>query len=101
MCSEGLVTHWFEQLREGDSVAAQALWERYFPKLVRLAREKLRQVPCRVADEEDVALSALDSFFHAAREGRFPNLTDRDDLWRLLLQMTAWKVVDMKRRETR
>jgi len=101
MCSEGSVTHWFEQLREGDSVAAQALWERYFPKLVRLAREKLRQVPCRVADEEDVALSALDSFFHAAREGRFPNLADRDDLWRLLLRMTAWKVVDMKRRETR
>lgn len=101
MCSEGSVTHWFEQLKQGDSVAAQALWERYFPKLVQLAREKLRQVPRRVADEEDVALSALDSFFHATQEGRFPNLADRDDLWRLLLQMTARKVVDMKRRETR
>lgn len=101
MCSEGSVTHWFEQVKQGDSVAAQALWERYFPKLAQLAREKLRGVPCRAGDEEDVALSAMDSFFHAAQEGRFPNLADRHDLWRLLLQMTVRKVVDLRRHEAR
>ena len=101
MCPDGSVTRWFEELKQGASVAAQALWERYFPELVRLARQKLRGVPCRVADEEDVAASAMESFFEAAQKGRFPDLADRDDLWRLLLRMTARKVVDLRRREGR
>jgi len=101
MCSDGSVTHWFEQIREGDSVAAQAIWKRYFPELVRLAREKLRGTPRRVADEEDIASSVMESLFRAAQKGRFPDLADRHDLWRLLLWMTARKVVDLKRREGR
>ncbi len=95
------VTHWFEELKEGNSAAAQALWGRYFPELVRLARQKLRGVPCRAADEEDVAVSAMESFFKAAEKGRFPDLADRDDLWRLLLRITARKVIDLLRHETR
>ena len=101
MSTDDSVTHWFEQIREGDSVAARAIWERYFPELVRLAREKLRGTPRRVADEEDIAASVMESLFRAAQKGRFPDLADRHDLWRLLLQMTARKVVDLKRRETR
>jgi DNA-directed RNA polymerase specialized sigma24 family protein len=101
MSDEGSVTHWFEQIRQGDSVAAQAVWERYFPELVRLAREKLRGTPRRVADEEDIAASVMESLFRAAQEGRFPDLADRHDLWRLLLRMTARKVVDLKRRGSR
>ena len=101
MCSDDSVTHWFEQIREGDSVAARAIWERYYPELVRLAREKLRGTPRRVADEDDIADSVMKSFILAAQKGRFPDLADRHDLWRLLLQMTARKVVDLKRRETR
>jgi len=101
VCAEGSVTHWFEQVREADSLAARALWERYFPELVRLAREKLRGAPRRAADEEDVAASVMESLFRAAEQGRFPNLADRDDLWRLLLRMTARKVVDLKRHEAR
>ena len=101
MCSDDSVMHWFEQIREGDSAAAQAIWERYFPELVRLAREKLRGTPCRMADEEDIAVSVMESFFRAAQEGRFPDLADRHDLWRLLLQMTARKVVDLKRHDSR
>jgi DNA-directed RNA polymerase specialized sigma24 family protein len=54
-----------------------------------------------MADEEDVAASVLESLFRAAQKGRFPDLADRHDLWRLLLQMTARKAIDMKRRETR
>jgi len=90
-----------EDVRRGSSAAAEALWNRYFPELVEMARKKLRDGPRGVADEEDVALSALDSFFTAARRGRFPDLADREDLWRLLLRMTARKVVDLKRREIR
>jgi hypothetical protein len=101
MSSDGSVTHWLEDVRHGDSLAAQKLWERHFPELVRLARDKLGGTPRRVADEEDVALSAMDSFFQAAQAGRFPNLADRHELWRLLLRMTARKVVDLERYEAR
>ena len=101
MSSDDSVTHWFEQIKEGDSVAARVVWERYYPQLVRLAREKLRGTPRRVADEDDIADSVMKSLILAAQKGRFPDLADRQDLWRLLLWMTARKVVDLKRRETR
>jgi len=68
-----------------------------FEQLVRFARVKLAETPRRVADEEDVALSAFDSFCCAAQQGRFPNLADRDGLWRLLLRITAFKAIDLRR----
>ena len=101
MASEGSVTHWLGQLRAGDPTAAQPLWERYFRRLVGLAREKLRGLPRRAADEEDVALSAFDSFCRGAEAGRFPQLQDRDNLWHLLVALTVRKAVDLRRHETR
>src|SRR5262249_42971590 len=94
MSSAGDVTLWLEQLQQGDRAAAQPLWERYFRRLVGLARAKLRQVKRRVADEEDVALSAFDSFCRSAEQGRFPRLGDRDDLWQVLVVITSRKAVD-------
>jgi DNA-directed RNA polymerase specialized sigma24 family protein len=78
----------------------QELWQRYFVRLVELARGRLRQVP-RAADEEDVALSAFDSFCRNAGQGRFPQLQDRDDLWRLLATVTARKACRLLRDEGR
>ncbi len=97
MTNERSITHWIHEIKEGESAAANALWEHYFEKLVRLARRKLDGMPRRIADEEDVALSAFDSFCRAAKKGRFPDLADRDGLWRLLIQMTARKAVDLIR----
>ncbi len=79
--SSGSVTHWIGRLKAGDGDAAQRLWEAYFARLVRLARAKLPGHRKHVADEEDVALSTFDSFCHGARDGRFPKLTDRNNLW--------------------
>jgi hypothetical protein len=80
MSSGGSVTHWIGLLKAGDQQAAQPLWERYFQQLVALARQRLRNMPRRATDEEDVALSAFDSFCRDACRGRFPQLGDRDDL---------------------
>jgi DNA-directed RNA polymerase specialized sigma24 family protein len=99
MSSHGSVTGWVAQLQAGDAVAAQYLWERYYRRLVGLARQKLLGRPRAAADEEDVALSAFDSFCRDARRNRFPQLNDRDDLWRLLVTMTAQKSLDLVRRE--
>jgi DNA-directed RNA polymerase specialized sigma24 family protein len=99
MSSAGSVTHWLGQLKEGEQDAAQPLWEGYFQRLVRLARKKLGGAQRRVADEEDVALSAFDSFCRGAEQGRFPQLADRHDLWRLLVVITARKALDLRNRE--
>lgn len=86
-------TEWIEQLAEGSEEAAQRLWEAYYRRLVGLVRNKLADSPRRVADEEDVVLSAFNSFCRRAAEGDFPNLTDRDGLWKLLMTITTRKAV--------
>jgi DNA-directed RNA polymerase specialized sigma24 family protein len=101
MSSEGSVTRWLEQLKGGDADAAQRLWERYFQQLVGLARKKLEGGPRRVADEEDVALSAFDTFCRNAERGRFPRLTDRDSLWGLLVVITGRKAAHLLRDQGR
>jgi DNA-directed RNA polymerase specialized sigma24 family protein len=95
------VTHWINLIKAGERAAAQPLWERYFHRLVVLARARLRGMPRRVADEEDVALSAFNSFCRHAEQGRFPQLLDRDDLWQLLVMLAARKAVSLARYESR
>ncbi len=94
------VTPWLEQLKAGDPAAAGPLWQVYYAKLVALARRRLRPVPNAIADEEDVALSAFDSFCRGVDDGRFPKLDDRDDLWRLLFAITTRKARRQVRSET-
>jgi RNA polymerase sigma factor (sigma-70 family) len=81
-------------LKAGDAAAAQPLWERYHRQLVALARRKLQAARRRAADEEDVVQSAFHSFFQGVARGRFPQLNDRDNLWRLLVVITARKALD-------
>jgi DNA-directed RNA polymerase specialized sigma24 family protein len=103
--SSGLsVTRLIGMLKQGDHVASQQLWEAYFGRLVGLARARLRNTALRVADEEDVALSAFDSFVRRAERGQFPRLDDRDDLWQLLYVLTVRKAINLvhhQRRKTR
>jgi DNA-directed RNA polymerase specialized sigma24 family protein len=101
MSSPGSVTLWIVQLKAGASDAAQPLWEKYFRRPVGVARDRLAGVPRRAADEEDVALSAFDSFYRAAAQGRFPDLHNRDDLWRLLMLITDRKACDLANYERR
>jgi DNA-directed RNA polymerase specialized sigma24 family protein len=96
------VTLWIGDLQRNEpGDAVQNLWNRYFERLVNLARARLRDKPRRSADEEDVALSALDSFCRLASDGRFPRLEGRDDLWRLLVTITVRKANALVHRERR
>jgi DNA-directed RNA polymerase specialized sigma24 family protein len=95
------VTQWLARLQAGDRAVAQQLWEAYFHRLVGLARLKLQGQPRRAADEEDVALSAFHSFFRGVERGRFPQLADRDNLWRLLVVLTARKAHHLVRDQRR
>jgi DNA-directed RNA polymerase specialized sigma24 family protein len=94
MSSEGSISRLLEGFKAGDDAAVRSLWERYCDRLVRLARQKLRNTARRVADEEDIALSVFHSLCQGARRGRFPALADRDGLWGLLVFITAQKAAD-------
>jgi DNA-directed RNA polymerase specialized sigma24 family protein len=101
MPSKGSVTGWLGQAQAGEAEAAQELWQRYFGRLVAIARGKLLGSPRGMADEEDVALSAFDSFYRGVEQGRFPKLNDRNNLWSLLVVITARKAGKLKRDQSR
>jgi DNA-directed RNA polymerase specialized sigma24 family protein len=99
---QGSVTGWIRDLR-GDAAAAasRALWGRYFEWLAALARSRLGPGPRGATDAEDVALSVFDSFFRGVVSGRFPDLDDREGLWRLLVTITNRKALNRRRDEAR
>jgi DNA-directed RNA polymerase specialized sigma24 family protein len=99
--SPGSVTLWISALKDGEEVAAQKIWERYFASLRDAARKRFNGFPTRAADEEDVAVSVFDTLCRGAKLGRFPQLADREDLWGLLLVIVTQKVNDRKRWEGR
>lgn len=94
------VTMWIGELKEGSDEASQKLWERYFCQLIRVAAKRMGTAPKRVADEEDVVLSVFDSLCRGAAAGRFKQLNDRDDLWKLLTAIVGMKVVDQIRHQS-
>ena len=88
----GSVTDWISALRHGDQQAIEPIWNSYFPRLVRYARTVLGKIRSRYADEEDAALSALATFWQRFQVGQFPDVQDRESLWKLLSLITVRKI---------
>jgi RNA polymerase sigma factor (sigma-70 family) len=101
MIEQGSVTVWLNRLTAGDAAALDPLWARYFAHVVALARDKLSRLSVRSGDEEDVALSAFHQFYQAATDQRFERLHNRDDLWHLLVVLTARKALDYHKHQAR
>lgn len=96
----GSVTDWLKQLQNGNAEAGQhALVQRYFERLATIARAKLPSPARRAADEEDIALSTLNSFFVATAEGRYLDLQGRTELWPLLVRIVMCKSINHTERE--
>ena len=94
MSTGGSVSHWLRGLRAGDEAELDKLWQRYWPRLVSLAQVKLKGGPSRIADKEDVAQEAFWGFYRSFKAGRVPRLENRNDLWALLMVITAHKAAD-------
>jgi RNA polymerase sigma factor (sigma-70 family) len=92
MSADDSLNEWLAQLSAGDSRGIQAIWDEYFQQLAFYARQKIGHMPRRIADEEDLALSAIHSFCRGVQAGRFPQLSGRDELWPLLVTITARKL---------
>jgi RNA polymerase sigma factor (sigma-70 family) len=96
----GSISQAFHELQAGDGAAAGPLWERYFPRLLGLARKALVGRPQRAADAEDAVQSAFASFVIRAQHGAFGAGLDRDDLWSLLGVIAVRKARKQARRES-
>jgi RNA polymerase sigma-70 factor (ECF subfamily) len=89
--SPGSVTNW---LRRHDDEAACRIWERYVRRLLSLAQQELeRAVEARI-DADDVVQSVFASYFRRRADYE---LTDRDELWSLLVTITLNKVRNANR----
>lgn len=90
-----------DRVRAGDDEAIAELWNGYFQRLVRLAAKRLPGNLRRTGDEEDIALSAFNSFIAGIRRDQFPDLSGPDNLWGLLITLTGRKVNAHLRHHTR
>lgn len=99
--SDESVTNWLGALQGGNSEAEQRLWDRYFEQMVRIAQAKLSPAARGAVDGEDVALSAFHSLFKGIDQGKFPQLRDRNDLWRILVTITVRKSWKQTRNQSR
>ena len=98
----GSVSDWIDALKEGRPEAADAIWQRYYQRVVGVARRRLAGDSHQaVEDAEDVALSAIHGLCAGAAEGRFDRLGDRVDLWRLLVAITVKKTLSRRQRFAR
>ena len=93
------VTHWLPGVRVGDGWALSQLWSRYYQRLVALARRRLGPAHGGICDEEDIAAEAMQSFFRRARAGSYPEIGNRDELWRLLAAITKRKAISQLRHD--
>ena len=91
-------TYWLPALQRGDEQAAEKLWQEYFVKIVRLAKRRMEGLRLRAADEEDVALSAMNSFCRMAKNREEP-IVDSNELWRLLATIVKRKVNKERQRQ--
>ncbi len=78
------VTRWIAHLRDGNGVAAARLWKFLEPRLLRLGRKRLRSTPKTYYDEDDLAQSAFHALCSAIQNGRYEDLADREEVWKLI-----------------
>lgn len=99
--ASGSVTIRYRQLQEGDLAAAEWLWRRYGPGLIKLARAQLGNTPRTMSDEEDVVQNVFSDFYTGVAEGRFAHVAGRSDLWGLLAKITTRKAANERKYHTR
>lgn len=84
----------------GYETAVGLLWEKYFLRMMLLARKKLAGAANHGKDEEDIAVSAFKSFCMGMQAGKYEH-SQEHDLWPLLVTITINKSIDHLRHENR
>lgn len=100
-CNDGSISRLIVKLETGDDDAAFSIWEKYFGRILEIARHRLPISDPGRGDEEDIAVCVFKSLCRGAVVGNFSELQNRTDLWKLLLKITHQKVVAAIRYSTR
>lgn len=95
----GTITAHIVGMKEGDEESVRELWAHCFASVARIARNQMSGTARRMTDEEDVAASVFESLYFSTVQGKFPDLSNRESLWRLVVVMTRRKVADYVNRE--
>lgn len=88
---------WLALLKDADPGAAQALWERFSARLLRLVDRRLAARRPRYADAEDVVNSVMRTLCRRAQSGQFQQLRDELDVWKLLVTIAERKAFNLLR----
>jgi DNA-directed RNA polymerase specialized sigma24 family protein len=91
-------TFWLPGLQQGNEQAAERFWKDYFVKVVHLAKKRMDGLRLRAADEEDVALSAMNSFCRMAQNCDEP-IANSEELWKLLATIVRRKANKERQRQ--
>ena len=91
------ITRLLDQLRLGEESAAHELVKRYLPRL----RARLGQVAAqlKLADEDDIAISAFYELCKSLEKSRFEDISDRTELWQVLSMIAMRKANDFRKFE--
>jgi RNA polymerase sigma factor (sigma-70 family) len=87
-----------DAMQTGEDWAFDTFFKTYYDRLVRFAKKKIGSFPLRTFDEEDVALSAMNSLFNCLRENRF-EAQNSVELWQILITITKNKLINRRTRE--
>jgi len=97
--ASGSITVLYQQWRRGETTALSALFARFRPRLLALARSTLAGRLPRAADAEDALQSAMISFWERVEGGGLDEELDRDDLWNVLGLITVRKALKLQTKE--
>lgn len=95
----GSITRWLEEIKQGVQGEPQRrIVDHFLYQLEALARRRLKHLH-GYENEEDVALSAMNSFLMRVPANEYAGLCDRKSLWRLLAAITLNKAVTAQRKQ--
>ena len=95
---DGSITIWLGEAKDGDSLAAQALFARFFERLVTVSRNRIRRTE-RIEDGEDAAIESMYDFLTGLADDKYPTVVDRESVWPLLLAIVINKSKKQVRRQ--
>lgn len=86
-----------KRVRQGDPNAIAELYNRYLDRSVRLAKSRLNVGEDHLIDDEQAAMSALESLILRVRGGSYSDINDHLKLWNLLACIINRKLTKYRR----
>ena len=87
-----------DAMQKREEWAFDTFFKTYYDQLVQYAKKKIGSFPLRTLDEEDLALSAMNSLFNCLRENRL-EAQSAVELWQILLAITKRKLINLREQQ--